>query len=287
MSFIAAGIGAAGLALTVADKAGVFGDKGATRPAFDYTSANAEAQNYTKQLAAQKEYEDRQMAESERQKAAIAAERDRQQAFTGQANTDLQHEQGLYANVPGQMDAKKATLADFFAANSSGLPQGGPTSPNAMPASKSSAVLADATGKLGRVADYNTQQDNALAGLRSFGDVWSDAGRAATQDKTDLGKLMNFKAGSKSLLPAEITPAYQLTPPPTPQANFGGLYSDPVNSNILPTLLQGAGGIATSAGLSGFNPFSYGALPSSGLGGITGSAAGNAAAAFGPVIVGG
>jgi len=287
MSYISAGIAAAGLATSVASQAGAFGGKSSGRPAFDYASAQTGLENYNKQLAATRDYEDKQFAESERQKAAVAAERDRQQAFTGQANTTLQHEQGLYSNVPGQMDTKQKSLADFFNSNSSALPTGGPTSPNAMPASTSTAVNADATGKLARVGAYNTQQNGALAGLRSFGDVWGDAGRAATQDQTHLTNLLNFKQGSKSLLPGEIAPAYNLTPPPTPQYDPSGLYSTPVNSSLFPTIATGVGGIATQAGLSGWNPFGGGALPQSGLGPATGTAAANAAGLFGPVTVGG
>lgn len=252
MSFISAGIAGAGLALQVGGS--LFGGA-PSRPAFDYAGANAELEKYNKQLAAQKDYQDKQMAESEREKAAVAAERDRQIGLTGQANTALQHEQGLYANVPGQMDAKQKSLADFFAANSSSLPAGGPTSPNAMPASKSAATLADATGKMARVGDYNTQQNGALAGLRSFGDVWGDAGRAATQDQTHLTNLINFKQGSKSLLPSEIAPAYNLTPPPTPSADFTQFYSQAPNTNLLGPIAKGVGQIGTAAGLSGWNPF--------------------------------
>jgi hypothetical protein len=281
MSFISAGIAGAGLALQVGSQAGLFGGA-PTRPAFDYAGANAELEKYNKQLAATRDYQDKAMAESERQKAAVAAERDRQQALTGQANTSIQHEQGLYSNVPGQMDAKTKQLADYFATSSSALPTGGPTSPNAMPASTSTAVNADATGKLARVGAYNTQQNGALAGLRSFGDVWGDAGRAATQDQTHLSNIMNFKQGSKALLPGEIAPAYNLTPPPTPTADFTQFYSQAPNSNLGGTIAKGVGGIATGAGLSGWNPF--GGLPSSGLGSMTGTAAGNAASAYGPVF---
>lgn len=280
MSYVSAGIAGAGLLTQIG---GSLLGGGPTRPAFDYAGANAELEKYNKQLAAQKDYEDKQMAESEREKAAVAAERDRQQALTGQANTSLQHEQGLYDNTPGQMATKQQTLADFFNTNSSGLPTGGPTSPNAMPASTSAATLADATGKMARVGAYNTQQNGALAGLRSFGDVWSDAGRGAMQDKSHLGNIMNFKAGSKALLPGEIAPAYQLTPPPTPTANFDQFYSQPQNSNLFGTIAKGVGGIGTAAGLSGWNPF--GGLPQSGLGAATGTAAQNAVNLFGPVTI--
>lgn len=286
MDPISLGLAGAGLASSLAGS--LFGGA-PTRPAFDYTGANQELENYQKQLAAQNDYVNAQFAESERQKQAIAANRGVQIGLREGANTDSNDEQALYGDVPGQMATKEQSLADFFNDNSSSLPTSGPTAPNAMPVSTSAATLADAVGKNARVSAFNTQQNGALAGVRSCGDVMGDLGRSAATKSQDIGVKNNFRAGQQGLLPAVLQPAYQLAPPPTPTADFSQFYSQ-AQPGIGGTIAKGAGGIATAAGLSGFNPFGApvgpDGQPTSGLGSITGTASNNAATAFGPVFVG-
>lgn len=220
MSFIAAGIGAAGLALSAADKFGLFGGKGnAPTPYFDPGFDNRFGPN-----------------------GVTGQERARQAVFQGQDDAITKHELGLYDNIQGQTDAKAKTLADYFTANSSHLPTSGPTAPGAMPVSHSAAVNADAAVKDARLAAFNDQQNGGLAKLRSFGDVWSDIGTGLAGDRTKLGTIANARAGDAALMPFEMQANYRAPSYGNQQPAPDGTFAD---------ILGGAGQLATSAAISG------------------------------------
>ena len=167
-------------------------------------------------------------------------ERQRQAAFQAQADAVTGREIGRFDNFQGQMDDKAKSVADFFAAHNSALPaNGGPTA-GAMPVSHSQAVLADAAPKMQKVFDYNTQQNDALSKMRSFGDVMGDVSRGLMGDRSQLANIENFRAASRAIVPVEMS----------------GLQDRAQRSMVQPSntfadLLKGAGGIATMAGLSG------------------------------------
>lgn len=168
-------------------------------------------------------------------------ERARQKSYQAEADAVTKRQLGRFDNIHGQTAAEKKRLSDYFAANSSGLPTSGPTS-SGMPVSKSAAVNADATTKLARVADYNTQQNEGLSDLRSFADLWGGIDRSLLGDRTDLANISNFRAGSERLIPFELQAAYR---PPS----YGNQPAPP--DNTFADLLRGGGRILTGAGLSG------------------------------------
>lgn len=222
MSFIAVGVGAAGIAANIAMQAAQSGQAtGPTRsfdPGVDFRFGDT---------------------------GVTGQERARQKAFQQQADEVTKRELARYGNISGQLDDRAKSLADFFAANSSSLPTSGSTA-GTMPDPRSIVTEQDLATKLGRVADYNTQQNEGLSRLRSFGDVWNDIGVGLTGDRSDLSNISNFRAGTQALLPFELQSVYR-----APSYGNESAAPDTTASDII----SGTGRVATSAALSGWNPF--------------------------------
>lgn len=147
-----------------------------------------------------------------------------------------------YANTGADMDARKKSVADFYAANNEGLPAAGPTA-GAMPASSSGIIVQEGKRQGERTAAFNAQQNSAAADLRSFGDVLASKNLGTARDAGQLGAVNGFKAGSNAVLPLELQ-----------SANAAGN-----DMKMLGDVLGGIGTAATFAGLSGFDPFKSGA----------------------------
>jgi hypothetical protein len=248
MSFISVGLAGAGLA---AQLGGSLLKGGSSGPVFNYRAADNEMQRLREQIAARDEYDRLEAEERARQRKLADQERFRQTLFTGESNQSVGNEINRYNDVPGQVDTTAKRLSDYFANNSGGMP-------NVMP--KMAGHTADyAAGKAADAAAFNTQQNDATAKVRSFGDVWGDIARGSLDDKTHLTNVADFKQGSKSLLPAEMRPIVNRQVPQVTAGSFGNLYSQgEAPDNTFADILKGAGGIAVSAGLSGFNPFGGG-----------------------------
>jgi hypothetical protein len=111
---------------------------------------------------------------------------------------------------------------------------------------------------LAEAGAFNTQQNDATAKVRSFGDVWADIGRESLKDKTHMTNVLDFKQGSRALLPAEMQPIVNRQAPQITAGNFGQMYTESQPDNTFSDIARGVGGVALSAGLSGWNPFGSG-----------------------------
>src|SRR5690349_16155538 len=78
------------------------------------------------------------------------ADRQRQKGYDAEAQKTLQRLIGRYDNVPGQMDSRAQTVADFYKANDGQLPNSGPTT-GTIPTPTSRAVVADNAAKSAKV----------------------------------------------------------------------------------------------------------------------------------------
>jgi hypothetical protein len=242
------GIAAAGLGSQLAG--GLLGG-GESKPVFNYQAAEGELSRLRQQLADRKEWVDFQDQERARARGLAETERGRQRAFTDEVNASLGTQINRYSDVPGQLGTTAKRLSDYFAANSGGMPTG------IMPTAGGQTAAYE-TGKLAEAGAFNTQQNDATAKVRSFGDVWSDIGRESLGDKTKMTNVMDYKQGSRALLPAEMRPIVNRQAPQVTAGNFGQMYSESQPDNTFGDIAKGVGGIALSAGLSGWNPFGGG-----------------------------
>lgn len=246
MSYIAVGVTAAGVVASVASKA--MEQKGGG-PAFDYQSADRELDRLREQIADRKEWTEFQIAERARARGKAEEERGRQKAFTDESNVALNDQINRYNDVEGQLGGRAKQLGDYFAANSGGMPTG------VMPKAGGQTAEHEAA-KLGEASAFNTQQNNAQAAVRSFGDVWGDIGRESLGDKTKMTNVLDYKTGSRALLPGEMQPIINRQAPQITAGNFGGMYGPAEEpDNTFSDILGGVGSIATSYGMSGMSPF--------------------------------
>lgn len=243
-------IGATALGLGSQLFGGLLGG-GESKPVFNYRAADNELQRLREQIAKRDEYNRLEAEERARERALAETERGRQKGFTDEINTSLGNEINRYDGVR-QIDATAKRLADYFNANSGGMP-------NVMPKATGQTAAYE-TGKLAEAGAFNKQQNEAQAKVRSFGDVWSDIGRESLKDKTHMTNVTDFKQGSRALLPAEMRPIVNRQAPQITAGNFGDMYSMSEPDNTLSDILKGAGSIGVSYGLGGFgNPFGGGA----------------------------
>lgn len=163
----------------------------------------------------------------------------RQFGYDSQAQGINNQARDRYAKTGADMDERKKSIGDFYAANNGGLPTAGPTA-GAMPASQSGVIVQEGKRQEAKTDAFNTQQNGASANLRSFGDVLATKSLGTARDAGELGIVNGFKAGSNSVLPLELQ-----------SANSAGN-----DMKMLGDVLGGAGQAATFAGLSGFDPFS-------------------------------
>jgi hypothetical protein len=264
MSYIAVGVTAAGVVASVASKA--MEKKGGGAPAFDYRSAENELGRLKDQIAERDKWSDQQVEERARQRAKAGDERHRQADFRDESNAWLGTQINRYNDVPGQLDGRAKQLGDYFAAHSGGMPTG------VMPAASGQTAEHEAQ-RLAEASAFNTQQNNAQGAVRSFGDVWGDIGRESLGDKTKMTNVLDYKQGSRALLPGEMTPAVNRQAPQITAGNFGGMYGpEEEPDNTMSDILGGVGSIATSYGMSGMggmggSPFGAGGGFSTGLDG--------------------
>lgn len=171
---------------------------------------------------------------------AAARNRALQQARFEQANFDREsdgitnRQRDRYANTNGQMTDRAQSVADAYRSNSSATPSEGVTT-GAIPASSSNITLQEGKKQGDKVEAFNTQQGQALANLRSFGDVIGETGRGISRDRGDLGMIGGFRQGSANLTPLFLDAA---THAGDGQRQLGDIF-------------KGVGQIATTAGLSG------------------------------------
>jgi hypothetical protein len=153
----------------------------------------------------------------------------RQAAFDAEVAGINAHSLGLYNDFPGQQAARGQQLGDLLAKSSA--------SASAVPTQLSAAtpgiVQQEEARQLGKSAAFNDQQGRAMGDLRSFGDVLADTSRAQARDAGKIAQIGSFKRGTAALLPLYLDNAQQ--------AGAGW--------KTLADVLQGAGSIATTAGL--------------------------------------
>jgi hypothetical protein len=173
---------------------------------------------------------------------AMAAERIRQSGLDKEADALNVQSQERYEGFEGKQDERSSSLADFF--TSQQVPE--PGAAEALPASSSNIAVRNEQKERGKAKEFTDRTGTALGELRSFGDLLGGIGRDQARDAGLIGQIGGFKRGSSGVLPFELDAASH--------AGDGlGLFAD---------LAGGAGGLATSYGLSGTGGlFGGGSLP--------------------------
>lgn len=171
---------------------------------------------------------------------AMAAERIRQGSLDKEAQALNAQSQDRYQDFQGQQDQKAASLADYF----TGQEVAEPSAEAALPTSSSNITVREEGKQRGKATEFTNRTGNALGELRAFGDLLGDVSRLQARDAGQIGQIGGFKRGSSGVLGYELDEASQA-------GNGLKMFAD---------LAGGAGGIATSAGLSGGSLFG-GAAP--------------------------
>lgn len=164
---------------------------------------------------------------------ALRTHRYQQRNFDEESDRLTRQERARYDNAQGQIDTRAQSVADMYRGNNASLPNSGPTA-GAIPTSSSNLTVQEGKKQQSKVAAFGNQQGDALANLRSFGDVLGEAGRGVNRDRADLANVGNFKQGSASVLPLGLD-----------AASYAG-----EDQRQLADMFSGVGKIATTVGLS-------------------------------------
>lgn len=164
----------------------------------------------------------------------LSSEAGRQRGFDQEANAFNANSRQGYDGATGKMDARAANVADFYKSQNGGLPVSGPTS-GVIPPSSSNIVNQEGKAQQGKVAAFNTQQNDALGKLRSFGDILGGADRNTALNTANVGTINSFKQGDAALVPLQLD-----------QANNAGN-----GMKMFGDILGGLGKVGMFAGLSG------------------------------------
>lgn len=152
--------------------------------------------------------------------------------------------QDRFSDFGSDQAAKAETLGEFLQRQTAVEPPPG----IALPPSSSNLVVQEEDRQRAEARDFTGQSADALARLRSFGDVLGGISREQSRDAGGIGQLGSFKRGLSGILPLQLDAASK---------KGAGL-------RTLGDVLSGAGGVATMAGLGGASLFG-----GSGVGPIT------------------
>jgi hypothetical protein len=166
---------------------------------------------------------------------AMAAERVRQNSLDREAQALNLTSQNRFQDFGGQQDQRATQLSDFFTDQQVAEP--GPA--EALPASSSNITVREENKQRDKAKEFTDRTGNALGELRSFGDLLGEVSRLQGRDATQVGQIGGFKRGSSGVLGYELD-----------DANRAG-----DGMKLFADLAGGAGGLATSAGLSGTSLF--------------------------------
>lgn len=169
---------------------------------------------------------------------AMAAERIRQGTLDKEADALNAQSQDRYQNFDEKEGERTAQLADYF----TGQEVAEPSAEAAVPVSASNITVREEAKQRGKATDFTNRTGQALAGLRSFGDLLGDTSRLQARDAGQIGQIGGFKRGSSNVLGYELDSANQ---------KGQGM-------RLLGDIAGGFGGVALNAGLSGGNLFGIG-----------------------------
>jgi hypothetical protein len=171
-------------------------------------------------------------AASRARDSALAAERTRQAGLDQQAAALNTQSQDRYQNFEGKQDERRGELAEFF---TQGSAQAAPETQGIVPASDNNVVVREVANQRQQQRAATDKQGEALANLRSFGDLLGETGRLQGRDAAQIGQIGGFKRGSNNVLALELNAAQ----------NAGA------GARGLGEALQGIGGLAIQGGLRG------------------------------------
>lgn len=138
---------------------------------------------------------------------ALEAERIRQKGYEEQSQALQNKSQGRFQDFSKSQETKGKELGDYF---SKQRDSGAITQSNvALPFSNSNVVNTEQAKQMGKTAGYSMGQDQALAGLRSFGNLLAQINLDQARDTEGLGILKSFREGSAGIIPLELAKANQ------------------------------------------------------------------------------
>lgn len=179
---------------------------------------------------------------------ALAAERIRQGTLDQEAQALNTQSQDRYTGFEAKREEKAAALGDYFAPPVENTEANNAAA--ALPTGANSVVTREMAKQTDKAQAFTDQQGQALASLRSFGDMLADTSRLQGRDASLVGQIGGFKRGSSNVLPMELEAAAE---------KGKGL-------GFLGDILGGVGGIALNAGLTGGKLFGGGAKTTAAVG---------------------
>lgn len=136
----------------------------------------------------------------------LTDERNRQSQYDNNITALNTQSAQRFNGAPDKMGDRAKSVGDFYSANGGDVPASGATA-GTTPGSTSNIVVQEGKRQLDKVKAFGGQQSDALANLRSFGDIFGEANRGVGQDAARIGVWNGFKQGSNSVLPLELETA--------------------------------------------------------------------------------
>lgn len=170
---------------------------------------------------------------NEARNAVIQAERGRQAGYDAETGKLNDQSLGRYVNFDTQLEAKKAALAEMF--KTPVVTPNTPYTSQPLPPVSSDLVAREVANKGDIAKAYVDHQADALANLKSFGDLFSGIGRGQARDAQLVGQVGGFKKGSAGVEQLELDNANRA-------GNSLKMWAD---------IASGLGKVGLTAGLSG------------------------------------
>lgn len=164
--------------------------------------------------------------------AATRAEAERQRALREEAMRFSDQSRQRYENANDQRQERQEDLSRLYQQTSQDAMQQ-PDSGPIMPASASNITVQEQNTRQAADREFTSQQRDAQADLRSFGDILGSAGRGVRRDTGNSQMLAGFMRGSASVLPYELEAANQRG----------------ANARMLGDILSGLGRVGMMAGI--------------------------------------
>jgi hypothetical protein len=165
--------------------------------------------------------------------SVLAAERIRQRGLDQEATALNNTSRDRYVGFEPQMQDRASSIGDYLASRVA--PDPNTSAPSVLPSSSSGVVNQEVDKQRGEAQTFVDGQTDALADLRSFGDLLGETSLLQGRDAQQIGMVGGFKRGSQNIVPLELNQA----------ATAGD------NHRLFADLLGGAGSVATGWGING------------------------------------
>lgn len=138
----------------------------------------------------------------------LRAERIRQKGLDQQASAINEGTRKSFEGYGTQQGERAGVLGDLFAQPTAApVSDANATAGSIMPSSSSSVVTREGAARSAAADAFVGQQSDALAGMRSFGDLFGEKSRLQARDAISIDQIGGFKRTSAGVVPTELDAA--------------------------------------------------------------------------------